>query len=202
MFVNQSSASAILVVALHKHGTGAERLLDAVVGGAVAGLIGVLMFPAEPLALMRKAEREVLRSLAGALGRVAELMRAGSAGEAEWTLAAAADVHRQLAALGDRAEAPRGRTCGSRPRRWRLRRSGGQRGRADRATRPARQRSAQPVPGLCGLTRGGRRGARRVCARASLSWLRSWRCCRAPHSRGRRRCARRWLRASTRRSAR
>ncbi len=120
MFVNQSSASAILVVALHKHGTGAERLLDAVVGGAVAGLIGVLLFPADPLALMRKAEREVLRSLAGALGRVAELMRAGSAGEAEWTLAAAADVHRQLAALGAARSTARANVRIA-PRRWRLR---------------------------------------------------------------------------------
>jgi uncharacterized membrane protein YgaE (UPF0421/DUF939 family) len=120
MFVNQSSASAILVVALHKHGTGAERLLDAVVGGAVAGMVGVVLFPADPLSLMRKAEREVLRSLAGALGRVAELMRAGSAGEAEWTLAAAADVHRQLAALGAARSTARANVRIA-PRRWRLR---------------------------------------------------------------------------------
>jgi uncharacterized membrane protein YgaE (UPF0421/DUF939 family) len=120
MFVNQSTASAILVVALHKHGTGAERLIDALVGGAVAGVIGVGLFPAEPLGLMRDAEREVLRSLAGALGRVAELMRQGRPAEAEWTLAAAQDVHRQLAALSAARRTARANVRVA-PRRWRLR---------------------------------------------------------------------------------
>ena len=120
MFVNQSTASAILVVALHRHGTGAERLLDALVGGAVAGVIGVGLFPAEPMRLMRNAEREVLRSLAGALGRVAELLRTATRAETDWTLAAAQDIHRQLAALGTARRTARANVRVA-PRRWRLR---------------------------------------------------------------------------------
>jgi len=120
MFVNQSTASAILVVALHKHGTGAERLVDALVGGAVAGVIGVGLFPAEPLGLMRRAEHELLRSLAGALGRIAELLRSGGRAEADWTLAAAQDVHAQLASLAAARMTARANVRVA-PRRWRLR---------------------------------------------------------------------------------
>jgi uncharacterized membrane protein YgaE (UPF0421/DUF939 family) len=120
MFVNQSTASAILVVALHKHGTGAERLVDALVGGTVAAAIGVGLFPAEPLALMRKAEREVLRSLAGALGRIGDLMHSGVRAEADWTLAAAQDIHSQLAALAAARMTARASVRVA-PRRWRLR---------------------------------------------------------------------------------
>ena len=86
-------------MALHKHGTGAERLVDALVGGAVAAVIGVGLFPAEPMKLLRDAERELLRSLAGALDPIADLLRARTAARPDWTLAAAQDIHRQLAAL-------------------------------------------------------------------------------------------------------
>lgn len=120
MFVNQSTAAAILVVALHKHGTGAERLVDALVGGAVAGAIGVGLFPAEPLRLLRAAEREVLRSLAGALERVAELLREGASAQPGWTLAAAQDIHLQLAALASARMTARANVRIA-PRRWRLR---------------------------------------------------------------------------------
>jgi uncharacterized membrane protein YgaE (UPF0421/DUF939 family) len=120
MFVNQSTASAILVVALHKHGTGAERLIDALVGGGVAAVIGVGLFPAEPLALMRRAERELLRSLAGALSRVAELLREGVPAQPQWTLAAAQDIHTQLAGLAAARATARANVRVA-PRRWRLR---------------------------------------------------------------------------------
>ena len=99
MFVNQSAAAAILVVALHKHGTGSERAVDALVGGAVAAVVGVGLFPAHPLKILQRAEREVLRSLAGALGRLGELLTAGTAAKPGWTSAAATDIHVQLGAL-------------------------------------------------------------------------------------------------------
>jgi len=120
MFVNQSAAAAVLVVALHKHGTGSERALDALVGGAVAGVIAVGLFPAHPLTMLRSAEREVLRSLAGALGRVGELLATATAAEPGWTLAAAQDVHRQLGALAAARVSARANVRVA-PRRWRLR---------------------------------------------------------------------------------
>jgi len=63
MFFNQAAASAVLVIALHRAGTGAERAVDAVVGGAVALVIGVGFFPAEPLKVLWDAENGLLRSL-------------------------------------------------------------------------------------------------------------------------------------------
>ncbi len=108
MFVNQAAASAILVIALHKAGTGGERATDALVGGAVALVIGVGLFPVDPLKLLWSAERDVLRSLREVLGR--HSMRASDMdGDdqdmdvplvgAGWVLAASHDVHARLTAL-------------------------------------------------------------------------------------------------------
>jgi uncharacterized membrane protein YgaE (UPF0421/DUF939 family) len=120
MFVNQSAAAAVLIIALHKHGSGSERAIDALVGGVVAAVIGVGLFPADPLLVMRRAEREVLRSLAGALARVAELLHAGTAAQAGWTLAATQDVHSQLASLAAARMSARANARVA-PRRWHLR---------------------------------------------------------------------------------
>jgi uncharacterized membrane protein YgaE (UPF0421/DUF939 family) len=120
MFVNQSAASAILVVALHRHGTGSERLVDALVGGGVAGVIGVGLFPAEPLGVLRDAEQEVLRSLTGALAHVAALLAAGTPARPGWTLAAAQDIHQQLSGLAQARMTARANVRIA-PRRWHLR---------------------------------------------------------------------------------
>ncbi len=120
MFVNQSAASAILVVALHRHGTGSERLIDALVGGGVAGVIGVGLFPAEPLRVLRDAEQQVLRSLAGSLAHLAALLGTGTPPQAGWTLAAAQDIHQQLSGLSQARMTARANVRIA-PRRWRLR---------------------------------------------------------------------------------
>jgi uncharacterized membrane protein YgaE (UPF0421/DUF939 family) len=120
MFVNQSAAAAVLLVALHKHGTGSERAIDALVGGGVAAVIGVGLFPPQPLRILRRAEREVLRSLAGALARLGELFAAASAAEPGWMLAASQDIHVQLGALASARTTAR-TTARIAPRRWRLR---------------------------------------------------------------------------------
>ena len=120
MFVNQSVASAVIVIALRAHGTGSERLIDAWVGGAVALAIGVGLFPPDPVAVVRGAEREVLRSLSGALAHVGELLERRTPAHADWTLAAAQDIHRQLASLAA-ARATARATARFAPRRWRAR---------------------------------------------------------------------------------
>ncbi|HEX4034621.1 MAG TPA: FUSC family protein [Solirubrobacteraceae bacterium] len=99
MFVNQSASAAVLVIALHHHGTGSERAIDALIGGGVAAVIGVGLFPAHPLRMLRAAEREVLRSLAGALAEIGELLEGAGRVSSGWTRAAAQDIHSQLAAL-------------------------------------------------------------------------------------------------------
>lgn len=49
MFVNQAAASAILVVTVRGQAIAGERAVDALVGGAVAVIVGVILFPAAPL---------------------------------------------------------------------------------------------------------------------------------------------------------
>jgi uncharacterized membrane protein YgaE (UPF0421/DUF939 family) len=120
MFPNQAAASAVLVVAVHKHGTGAERAVDVLVGGAVALVLGVGLFPAQPLSILADAESDVLRTLAGKLGEVIEILRAGGNAADEWTLAAGHAIHRQLAALA-RARATARVNVRVAPRRFALR---------------------------------------------------------------------------------
>ena len=120
MFGNQAAASALIVAVLNHSGTGAERALDAAVGGAVALLIGVVLFPSQPLPRLRAAERAVLGSLATALDEVASLLRTGTWPDPAWTVAAANDVHQRLAEL-TAARSTAQKTVRIAPRRWRQR---------------------------------------------------------------------------------
>jgi uncharacterized membrane protein YgaE (UPF0421/DUF939 family) len=99
LFANQAAASAILVVTLHEHGTGTERALDALVGGGVALIFGVLLFPPEPVALIRDAERSVLQSLADTLQQTARLLDASSGPEASWLRDRSLHAHQRLEGL-------------------------------------------------------------------------------------------------------
>jgi uncharacterized membrane protein YgaE (UPF0421/DUF939 family) len=120
MFANQAAASAILVIAIHRHGTGGERALDAVIGATVAIVIGVVLFPAHPLKLLRRAESDVLRDLAGAVRAVLKSLGEKQRRSPEWTLAATARIHAQLARL-DQARRTARAVARVAPRRWSLR---------------------------------------------------------------------------------
>jgi uncharacterized membrane protein YgaE (UPF0421/DUF939 family) len=120
MFPNQAAASAVLVVTLHRQGTGAERAVDALVGGAVALVLGVGLLPAEPLSMLRDAERSVLRTLADTLQSVAELLARDELAEEGWTLQRGYELHQRLADLA-RARATARANVRIAPRRWRLR---------------------------------------------------------------------------------
>lgn len=120
MFVNQAAASAILVVTLRRHGTGAERALDALIGGGAALVVGVIVFPAAPLPRLWGAERAVLASLADALDHVSQLLDGDTQPDPEWTLAAGYDIHEKLAGLAQ-ARARAKANVRIAPRRWRLR---------------------------------------------------------------------------------
>jgi uncharacterized membrane protein YccC len=120
LFPNQAAASAVLVVTLHKHGTGSERAVDAIVGGAVAFVIGVVLFPAQPLKLLQNAEQTVLETLSSRLAQILRLIGRGEPPGEDWLLAMGSDVHRQLNGLA-RARATARVNVRVAPRRWRLR---------------------------------------------------------------------------------
>jgi uncharacterized membrane protein YgaE (UPF0421/DUF939 family) len=120
MFVNQSVASAILVLTLRGHGVGAERALDALVGGVVALVVGVILFPADPRPRLKQGERAVLRSLASATEQVADLVRTGRGAPPGWALAIGQEIHEQLSILAQARMTARANARIA-PRRWRLR---------------------------------------------------------------------------------
>ena len=145
MFPNQAAASAVLVVAVHKHGTGAERAVDVLVGGAVALILGVGLFPAQPMSVLSDAESDVLRTLAAKLGEVVDILRAGRDATDEWTLADRPCHPPPARGARPRAgDGARQRARGAAP----LPPSGGRRrrGGAHRTRRSAGQRRAQPHP--------------------------------------------------------
>jgi uncharacterized membrane protein YgaE (UPF0421/DUF939 family) len=120
VFTNQAVASAILVVTLRKHGTGAERAVDALVGGGVGLVLGVGLFPADPLRLLHEAERRLLAQLATALEQAAEMLSRSIEPGTQWALARGAEVHGRLAELASARSTARA-TVRVAPRRWGLR---------------------------------------------------------------------------------
>ncbi len=70
--VVQAAVSAILVVALGDQANGVQRLLDALTGAGIALVFSQLLFPPEPLALLRRAEAAALNAIAGGLTTLAD----------------------------------------------------------------------------------------------------------------------------------
>jgi uncharacterized membrane protein YgaE (UPF0421/DUF939 family) len=99
MFVNQAAASAILVIALHRTGTASERLVDALVGGGVALVVSQLLFPPDPLKLLRAAEHTLLCALSDTLAELLRRLQRSPSAEDMWMLTVSQGVHAELAAL-------------------------------------------------------------------------------------------------------
>jgi uncharacterized membrane protein YgaE (UPF0421/DUF939 family) len=99
MFINQTSVSAILMIALQLPGGGVQRLIEALVGGGVAALIAVLLFPAAPLPLLREAARAVFVALHAALDQLDELVAGRTPLDQEWMLVSGERIHEQVGQL-------------------------------------------------------------------------------------------------------
>jgi uncharacterized membrane protein YgaE (UPF0421/DUF939 family) len=79
LLINQAAISGILVVATLQPGSSPSpsRFLDALVGGAVALLVGLVLFPRDPVRAMAKAARPIVSDLAVALHVIADALREG-----------------------------------------------------------------------------------------------------------------------------
>jgi uncharacterized membrane protein YgaE (UPF0421/DUF939 family) len=108
LFVNQAGVSAILVLALHRPHSGSQRLLDALVGAAVAILIGAVLFPADPRKLVADAARSVLDALAEGLERAEDALLHPEHVVSGWSLEIARALHGSLAALAQAQETASG----------------------------------------------------------------------------------------------
>jgi uncharacterized membrane protein YgaE (UPF0421/DUF939 family) len=120
MFANQTVVSSILVLALYRNGVGFERIDDALIGGCLAIVFAVLLFPADPMKVLRSARIGVLRVLQSVLSRTADVAAGRRVAAPDWPLSAVDRVHEQLGGLiGARTTARQ--VVRISPRRWGLR---------------------------------------------------------------------------------
>ena len=120
MFANQTVISAILVLALYRSNVGFERIYDALIGGAVAIVFAVVLFPADPLTVLRSARIGVLGVLHGVLSRAADFATGRREAPPDWPLSAVDRVHEQLGGLIEARTTAR-QVVRVAPRRWGLR---------------------------------------------------------------------------------
>jgi uncharacterized membrane protein YgaE (UPF0421/DUF939 family) len=72
--IAQAAIGAILTVSVADSEAGVERLSDALIGAGVALVFTQLLFPPEPVALLRRAEAALLRRMADGLALTAEAL--------------------------------------------------------------------------------------------------------------------------------
>ncbi len=120
MFANQTVVSSILVLALYRSGVGWERIYDALIGGCLAIVFAVLLFPADPLKVLRRARIGVLGVLQGVLTRTGEVAAGRRVPPPDWPLSAVDQVHEQLGGLIQARTTARQAVRIS-PRRWAMR---------------------------------------------------------------------------------
>jgi len=99
MFINQASVSAILVIALQLPGGVSQRLIEALIGGGIAVVIAVLLFPAAPLPVLHSAAKSVFSTLHAALDHLDELLADRSTVDRAWTLDVGEHIYEQLGQL-------------------------------------------------------------------------------------------------------
>jgi uncharacterized membrane protein YgaE (UPF0421/DUF939 family) len=119
MFANQTVVSSILVLALYRSGVGFERIYDALIGGVLAIVFAVLLFPANPLVVLRSARIGVLGTLHAVLSRTADLACGRRVPAPDWPLPAVDRVHQQLGGLIQARTTAR-QVVRLAPRRWGL----------------------------------------------------------------------------------
>jgi uncharacterized membrane protein YgaE (UPF0421/DUF939 family) len=99
--IAQAAASAIVTVSVGAGGFGAERLLDALIGAAVALAFSQLLFSPDPVALLRRAEGAALAEMASALQLTARALESDDDGRrAEQAVGTLRRLNDRVADLG------------------------------------------------------------------------------------------------------
>ncbi|MGN6753106.1 MAG: FUSC family protein [Intrasporangium sp.] len=99
IIMGQAAASAILVVTTANSQTGPGRLIDALIGAGVALVISQLLFPVEPVGLLRRSEAAVLADLAASFELIARAAETGDDEPAERALDQLRSVRDRLTEL-------------------------------------------------------------------------------------------------------
>ncbi len=120
MFANQTVVSSILVLALPRSGVGYERIYDALIGGCLAIVFAVGLFPADPLRVLGRARMGVLDTLHGVLSRTTDYAAGRRQPASDWPLSAVDRVHEMVGELIQARSTAR-QVVRLSPRRWRMR---------------------------------------------------------------------------------
>lgn len=120
MFYNQAAASAVLVIAVSNSSNGPERLFDAVVGGGIALVLSILLFPTAPLPLLTNSMKAVAAALRDELRHVQRLATGSTPADARAALDPSEHISRALSGLAQSRSTARQIVRAS-PRLWRQR---------------------------------------------------------------------------------
>lgn len=99
LVVVQATVSAILVVAVGDEANGVQRLVDVLTGAGIALVVTQILFPPEPLALLRRAEKSALTAIADGLATTADAIARDDDGLAERAVGKLRDVLDRLEEL-------------------------------------------------------------------------------------------------------
>jgi Fusaric acid resistance protein-like len=105
--IGQAAASAILTVAVADGQAGPQRLVDALIGAGTALVFSQLLFPPEPVALLRRAESAVLEDMGDGLELTARALERDDEELAERALSSMRDLRDRLAEVSRMRRASR-----------------------------------------------------------------------------------------------
>jgi uncharacterized membrane protein YgaE (UPF0421/DUF939 family) len=117
MFVNQAAVAAVLVVVLGHSDLVVERLVDTVLGGSLAIVFAILLFPANPVTLLGRARVGMLAALHDALARIADITSERALITGDWPLPIVERLHQHSVVLAEARTTAR-QAVRVAPRRW------------------------------------------------------------------------------------
>lgn len=88
MFFNQTAIAAILILTVHTSAESVDRLFDALIGGGVALVFSLLLFPADPDSVLRRASQSVFAAFDKELRWLEEYLARPAVGGHDWLLSA------------------------------------------------------------------------------------------------------------------
>jgi uncharacterized membrane protein YgaE (UPF0421/DUF939 family) len=104
LFFNQAAVAAILILTVHTSAEGVGRLIDALIGGGVALVFSLLLFPADPNSVLRRGSQSVFAACEQELRWLDEFLTRPATGGQGWLLSASQRIGRAVDGF-DRARA-------------------------------------------------------------------------------------------------
>jgi uncharacterized membrane protein YgaE (UPF0421/DUF939 family) len=104
LFFNQAAVAAILILTVHTSAEGTGRVIDALIGGGVALVFSLVLFPADPDSVLRRGSQSVFAACERELRGLDEFLTRPVTGGQGWLLSAARRIGLALDGF-DRARA-------------------------------------------------------------------------------------------------